>query len=67
MMTDRKDLKVVELDPDCKPQVGALTDGVLDICHEYCDKNNVTLAEAIGVLEIVKYELIEEARDADIC
>lgn len=66
-MADKPDLTVVvPLDPDCKPQVGNLTTAIKDIIDEYCTKNNVTLAEAIGVLEIIKFDTIQEARDAEL-
>ena len=48
-------MKVVDLDPDCKPQVGSLTRRLEDVIMDYVGQGNkVTYAEVIGVLEIIK-------------
>lgn len=54
-------LKVVELDPHCKPHVDSMTQGLEGVCEQYIEQGHVTLAEVVGSLEIIKHEYIKRA------
>lgn len=52
------DLKVVPLDPDNKPHVGNMTEGIKSVIYDYVDGKNVTMAEVVGTLEYIKHEFM---------
>ena len=58
-MTDG--LKVVELDEDCKPHVGSLTQRIEGVINDVLEENYITLAEVIGVLSIIRHKMIDDA------
>lgn len=59
------DLKVIELDPDCKPHVDSMTVGIESVIEHYLEGKHVTLAEIVGSLEIIKHEYIQKALEDD--
>ena len=59
--TKGKTMNVVPLDPDCKPHVGSMNASIKRVIEDYTSQNQVTLAEAIGTLEIIKQDYILDA------
>lgn len=57
------DLKIVPLDEDCKPHIGSLEDRIRNVIADAAEEEHVTLAEIVGVLEIIKTDLIKEAEE----
>ena len=57
------DLKVIPLDPDCKPHVDSMTGGLEKVIEAYIQQGHVTLAEVVGSLEIIKHDYIRKALD----
>lgn len=58
-------IKVVPLDPHCKPHVDSMTQGLEGVIEHYLDGKHVTLAEVVGSLEIIKHEYIQKALEDD--
>lgn len=56
-----KELRVVPLDPDCKPHVGSMAEAIEGVIEYYLDGKHVTLAEIVGTLEVIKHEYIQTA------
>ena len=55
------ELKVIDLYPSCSPFVDSLTVNIESAIDHYVASGNVTLSEVVGVLEIIKHEIIVEA------
>ena len=53
-------LKVVPLDPDCKPQVGSLYERIRDVIDDACEQRQTTFAEAVGILDLIKLDMHRE-------
>lgn len=60
-MPENDFIKVVPLDPHCKPHVDSMTQGLEAVITHYLEGNHVTLAEIVGSLEIIKHEYIAQA------
>lgn len=54
---------VVDLDPDEKPHVGSLQERIESVIYDYAQEEAVTMAEIIGVMEVVKDGLIRQMKD----
>ena len=54
-------LKVVELDPDSNPVIGSLTERLKNVVYDAVKDQNITFAEVVGVIDMVKHDFIMEA------
>lgn len=51
-------IKVVPLHPHSKPCVARLAEGIEGVIEHFLEDNDVTRAEVVGMLEIIKHEYI---------
>jgi hypothetical protein len=62
-MGDRPDLRVVQLRSDQKAHLGSLSERIKEVIYDYAGEFEVTIAEIVGVLEAIKYDLLEEREE----
>lgn len=63
MILSIMELKVVPIDPDGKPHIKNLHESIRAIIDAYAENGNLTNAEVIGALEMVKLDFYQDLLD----